>query len=880
MGIKINAALTQFNNGLVSPELEGRTDLQVTPYSCRELTNMISTVFGGVKACGGSVFAGRAAGETVLVGFTLNRYVAYMLEFTDYKLRVYKNHELVKNEDGSVYEALTPYGIGHLKGDETAARVNVLQIGDVLYMAHAGVPLQKLQRYADNDWRFEAVVLSGGPFKKMNTDKKKVMTTDGTTGYLTVAANGGGNIEMNHPLYFTSGGLTDWDQPYDGDMDGATVQAVFEGKVIMSYTYPGGKWNQNNYNQYFALGFKQADIGILCEVTSNQYMSLRLTDTSLGLIYSAKPITLRAYRHRTDGRDDGWRELTLTFGEVSRWDAFTEKDVGRLIRLTRYSENAQYWYAGRTDVKVGDELKSDAKFYAAQGEGTCGNVKPVHDEGTASDGKITWKYLHAGYGWGTVTRYIDSQHVEIYVNETMPKMLSGTYKWEMDVIGENGVYPHLVSYFKDRLLLGIHAAQGTMFCFSKTGDYENFEDLEFGEVQSDCAFNLEVLTDQNQLSWICPQEFLYAGTRGGVLEIKPMTATDVFGPENVTYDVISAAGGEPISPIKLGASVVYLGAKGKSVYDLAYQAASDAYEPEEISLLASKYLSGGVKSWALQYEPDRVIWMALNNGKLLGLTYNKAQQVKGFHLHETKGAYQSVAVIPSPDGQTDELWAVVKRKLNAQTVYCVEYFREGLPLEVPAGMTEAEKERFLQDYAYYVHCGRQLTFEEPAQEITGLDWLEGETVDVLADGCVRKEQIVQNAAVTLPAAARVVSVGLPYERRFAPLPLNLDANGTGNARSYRINKLAVRLLNSGGFCFGPDLEHLDYVSLRAAQDVRADVPLKSGDLELNFPGTNTRAGLTAQDTPNTSGATMVFVQKDPLPLHILALYPQVEVSYD
>lgn len=878
MSGKYNCQLTQFNNGLVSPEITGRTDLQQTAYSCRTLKNMLPTVFGGVKSAGGSVYAGAAQGEAVLVGFTLNRAVAYMLVFTDYKMRVYKNHAPVMNEDGSVYEALTPYSIARLKGTDDTPRVMYKQIGDVIYMAHGEVPLQKLKRYADNDWRFEAVVLSGGPFKTMNTDKKKVMTTDATEGYITVAANGGGNIEIETPLYFTSGGLTDWNEGYSSDMDGARVQAVFDGKVIMDYTFPGDIWNQNNYNEYFALGFQKADIGILCEVTSNQYMSLRLTDISLGLIYSAKPITLRAYRHRKGGHDDGWRERVFTFGEVSSWDAFKPTDVDRLIRLTRYSENTEYWYAGRENVTVGLELKSDGKFYAAQGTNTCGNVKPTHDEGTASDGKITWKYLHAGYGWGTITKYIDAQHVEVYVNELMPKMNSGTYKWEMGIIGENGVHPHLVGYFKDRLVLGINAKEGTMFLFSKTGDYENFEDMEFGEIVDGCAFNLPVLTDQNALSWLCPLEFLYAGTRGSVLEIKPMTATNVFGPENVTYDVISAAGADPIAPITLGASVLYLGTKAKAVYDLAYQAAADSYEPEEVTLLGQRYLEKGIKEMALAYEPDRVIWMADKAGRLLSLTYNKAQQVRALSVHETEGEYESIAVIPAPDGQTDELWAVVKRTLNGAVTRCVEYFREGLPVDIPAGMSEEEKRVFLLDYAYYVHCGKQFTFEEPTKEITGLDWLEGKEVAVLADGWPEKT-VVSQGTITLASPAKVVTAGLPYAQEFAPLPLTLDANGSGGGRSYRINRLTVRLMNSGGFFFGPDKEHLDYAPLRTPDEGNRTL-LKSGDKCLDWPGTNTHPDVTQEETPNTSGAEMLFVQNEPLPLHILALYPQVEVSDD
>ena len=58
------------------------------------------------------------------------------------------------------------------------------------------------------------------------------------------------------------------------------------------------------------------------------------------------------------------------------------------------------------------------------------------------------------------------------------------------------------------------------------------------------------------------------------------------------------------------------------------------------------------------------------------------------------------------------------------------------------------------------------------------------------------------------------------------------------------------------------------------------MPLKSGDLFLNWNGSQSHNDVLGRDIPNATGARMIFKQKDPLPLRILAVYPQLEITND
>lgn len=567
--------------------------------------------------------------------------------------------------------------------------------------------------------------------------------------------------------------------------------------------------------------------------------------------------------------------ITLTASKST----FSASDVGRYVRIYASNTNTRYWYSGETSITTSTDYKSDGKFYQASSSGTAGNVTPTHTEGSASDGSLIWTYKHSGYGTAKIVAFTSATSVTAQVEETLPNIAVATaqYRWQLSI----AEYPKCGTFYKERLVLGINSSSGPVVGFSQSGDYENFDDVEFGEVKANCGMKLLISGDLSKIEWLSASGgSLYVGTVGGVTEVKPQSTSSAFGPENISYDKITNISSNSLQPILIGGSNLYIGGAGKSIHDLIYLNDNDMYDPQEVSQLAKTWLKKGIADWALQYDPDRIVWCVMQDGTIMGLTYNNIQQVKAFHKHTTNGKFISVAAIPSPDGQTDELWAVIERTLNGTPTYCVEYFRDGLPLDIPVGYTEEQIQEYLLKYAYFVDCGTQITFDEPTATITDLDWLEGKEVSILADGVPLQEQTVENGQVTLDRPATVVSIGLPYETIFEPLPVNVDTqNGTGNARAQRINKIVVRLLNSGGFHYG-DNKKMDYAELRKSNETGAVVSLKSGDIKLNWPGDNTTNDIFDNEIPNATGARMVFKQTKPLPLRILGIYPQLEVTND
>ncbi|MGN1057811.1 MAG: hypothetical protein ACI4Q7_00455, partial [Candidatus Avelusimicrobium sp.] len=493
MGIRVNAALNQFNNGLVSPQLEARTELAVAAYSCRQLENASVEVAGGVHRRGGSVFVDKeTAGPSVLIPFVVNRNISYVVKIGNGKIKFYRNHAAVTNNDASV-QLTSPYAQADLWDGNELPRVSYVQSADVLYLFHEDYPIYKISRTGTSAFTISKVTLQKGPWE---------------------------------------------------DVDYAS--------------------------------------GITCTISDPAVMSGTVTMTTSA-------------------------------------DFFTADMVGRFVRV--YYEGTVLYWANGDEVGSRDERKSDGKFYKPEATGTMGNVKPTHTEGMASDGKINWRYMHAGYGTGKITAVTTARTATLEVVEKFPESTKyTTKKWQISIIGKDGLYPVCGFFFKERLCLGMNTSKGPAVFFSQTGDYENFDDQEYGEQKVNCAMKLPILGQLNTIEWLTAMESLYVGTGGGITEITPQTTANAFGPENITYNKVTNVGSNRLPPILLGGSELYVGGEGKSIYDLLYVNDNQAYDPQEVHLLSAWWLKKGLKAWALQYDPDRVVWCVVKDGTLLGLT--------------------------------------------------------------------------------------------------------------------------------------------------------------------------------------------------------------------------------------------------------------------
>lgn len=515
---------------------------------------------------------------------------------------------------------------------------------------------------------------------------------------------------------------------------------------------------------------------------------------------------------------------------------------------SKYSE----WEAGEA-ITSGDYRHYDKNLYKATSSATTGDRPPIHLEGTESDGAVNWEFQHNGAGYVEITGYTSDTSVSATVVKQLPvSSTSGIKKWAEGAWSDNNGYPKAVSFYEDRLWFAGSVARPQTLWASTSGDYENHQ---YG-TEDDDALNYTINSqDVNVIEWLMPGKVLAVGTSGGEFIVSASSLNEAITPTNVRIVPYTTYGStEGIRPFKIGNAIIFVQRAGRKVRELAYQFETDSYVAPNMSILSEHITQAGVVDMAYQQEPNQIVWLPCSCGTLVGMTYERAEEVIGWHRQVVGGNVKAVASIPHWDEDQDVLWIVVERTIDGSTVKYIEYLDK----------------HYDDEYAFYVDSG--LTYDgSPATTISGLDHLEGEEVAVLADGYVHPNVTVSSGQITLQAAASVVNIGLPYTATMKTMPIEAGAaDGIAQGKTMRVTNLVMRLYNTGaGLYYGPDTSNLDEFHMRGSTALMGSpVPLYTGDTDaLPWPGEYQQApAITVQHTL-------------PLPCTLIALMPQV-TTYD
>lgn len=555
---------------------------------------------------------------------------------------------------------------------------------------------------------------------------------------------------------------------------------------------------------------------------------------------------------------------------------FAATDVGRLVRLAVQNLDTQHW-ENAVAYSLGDLVRNDGKTYKALNGATSGQNPPIHEQGTAYDGKsassVQWEYQDAGYGIARITAYTSATQATA---DVMVDTANGLFQLPFDVVGSGKTtnrwqlgawsgtteYPASVTFYLSRLFF----AGKQRLWGSVPDDFENMAGDFFGEITADNAIWRRVAAeDVNDIQWIIGSDKLIIGTGGGEFVAGAISTSSAMGPQNFEIQRQSKKRVRGVQPVAVGTSICYVQRAGRKLLSLNYAIESDRFKSTDLAVLAERITRTGIIAMAYQGEPYSIVWCVLSDGKLLGFTYDQDQEVTGWHRHPIggNGFVEDVNVIPSPDGSREEVWIVVRRTINAQTHRYVEYLER--PWEGP---DEDGTGGDLQADAFYVDAG--LTYSGvPVTHISGLDHLEGMVVDILADGAVQPSKTVASGAITLDRAASKVQAGLKAPARLVTMRLEAGSqDGTSQGKTKRIHAAKVRFLETLGGTVGQYGGRMDDISLRnPATPMNSPPPIASGDQDVDFPG------------DYDSDCRIEIRQDQPLPMTVAAIMPRLR-TYD
>lgn len=425
---------------------------------------------------------------------------------------------------------------------------------------------------------------------------------------------------------------------------------------------------------------------------------------------------------------------------------------------------------------------------------------------------------------------------------------------------EDGNNPATVAFHQQRLVLGGTKDDPASFFMSRTGDYENFRKSR--PLQDDDPVEYMLASGSiDEIRWMTSFGDLLIGTSGA--EYKATSSGAAITSSDVQISVQSYWGSSGLAPLIIGQSVMHCQRSGSHVRDLYYSWESDGYAGNDLSLLAPQLVeSHHITQWAFQQSPGSNIWAVRDDGVLLCLTYMKEQNVYGWSRHVTQGKVLSVAVISG--SQEDVVMLVVEREMGGVKKYFLE--------RLAGRFRDADG---IGD-AFYVDCGLTSRQETASDTVGGLGHLEGADVVALADGSPVEGLTVTDGAVTLPYAAKVVTVGLNYVSALSPLPLETDTQQgatLGKRRAY--GKCVLRLYRSVGGKYAAtepgDLFDVAGWKGRTAYDLPF-LPEKYGEACQPFSG-NIEISLPSGQDTDTS---LWLMQDRPMPFRVVAIMADVD----
>jgi len=696
----------------------------------------------------------------------------------------------VYKDGGQIMNGEEPVEIGTPYTEADVALLKFAQNADTLFLAHPGFAPRTLTRTSHTSWTLSSMTFIDGPYLDENTDQSKTITPSGKGQYVV-----NGN--------------------FDNDISGWTDKSSGTNAKIL--------WDSQSMLDLIgvASGTAYAEQSITLPIAGVEY--------TLEFEVKSGPVTVRIGTASGGSQilsdvsyDKGVQTIKFTPGQTSIFLGF--------LHTANAARSIDYVSVARQE-----SITLTANFDIFQ---------PTHVG-------AFFRIKHgANMGYTLITAVTDARHAKAVVMDPLAST-AATYTWREGAWSDYQGWPGAVVFHQQRLTFACTIKSPQTFWASKSGKYTDFTP----GTEADDPVNVTVASNQvNAINWLVSQKSLAVGTVGSEWRIGSADGSDsVMNPVNATAVQETAYGShQTLPPVRAGAAILFAQRGGRKVRELAYSFQTNGWVAPDLSLLAEHITKGGIADMAYAQEPDSIVWMVRGDGVLLGLTYNRAEEVVGWHWHDTDGAFEQVASIHS--GEQDQVWVVVNRVIGGVNRRYVEYF-------TPTFVDQPRED------AVFVDCSLSYS-GRGATSFSGLGHLEGKTVDILADGSVRSPKVVAAGTVGIDKPAIKAAIGLAYTSQIKTLRLEAGGeDGTAQGHVKRVGQVTLRVHRSLGYEVGQAGGVLVCPPHRSSSTPMGQAPdLFTGDERVHIDGFYDMDGsITVQQT-------------QPYPLTILAVICQVGVN--
>ena len=536
------------------------------------------------------------------------------------------------------------------------------------------------------------------------------------------------------------------------------------------------------------------------------------------------------------------------------------------------------WTLSEVDFKRGPYLDQNTTSTTMTPSGTSGNITITASSNTFVSTDVG-RLIKFSDGHAKITQFNSATNVDATTTDNFSGT-GGTADWSLGAYASHLGFPRTVSFFEQRLVFAGSTSYPQTIWASESGLYEEFDT---GDGSAADAFIYTIAANKvNVIRWLQPARDLIVGTAGGEFKVGRPTG-EPLKPDNVQITQQTTYGGYTTQPIQIGNAVLFVQRQQRKIREFAYRFEDDAYIAPDMTILAEHITGKGIVDVDYAQEPDSIYWAVRKDGTLLGMTYQREEDIIAWHRHILGGSYkltfngasavtastsdpnkngfvtisnhglstgdrvtysagggtkiaglvdgddyfvfvidannfefassydqaidrtviqinagvgashtvtaqaQVKSVSTISEDNENQTWIIVRRRINGSIVQYVEYLDDLIKLD--SGLTGV--------------------VNGDSSSITGLDHLEGESVQILIGDAVYPNQTVTNGAITvnLPSTSgyKSIEIGLGYTSKIKTMRVEAGANaGTAQGRKKRYNEVMVRLHKTVGIKINGD----------------------------------------------------------------------------
>ena len=776
-----------FAAGVLGPGLHGRIDIAKYDVALKVGRNVFVHAHGGVSNRAGTRYVGAVEDQTLP-----HRLVPFERDDTDTAVLVFGDSTLRIVSNGAyVLSSGSPYQVTSPYTSAQAMALDHAQSIDVLFLAHPGVQQQRLGRFGVTDWRFEDLQINPTiPTETWIGNAAAAPEIAAITQSGTYSAPKASRY--TYKIAATVGGVESFPSSPKTIANVYDIDTTAAANVVSWAAVTGA-------TQYHVYRLKDGEFGLV-----NTTASLSLSDNGSSFTAATKP-----------------KAITVTAGAAG-------------------AETYRYVVAPVVDGVEGFPSEP-GQVTAAQSLDVAGAKNTITWLGRASLYRV-YRERNGVFG------YIGFTTKTTFIDDNIAPELNETPIEEATLFQGAGRFPSRVSLAQQRLIFAGSDIDPETVWASRVGEYQNFTRSQILLASDRMEVGLSGERINRIRGLLQLRELLVFASSGEFSVTGPEGTLSATNPVVTQYGY---AGSAAVRPLVVDDTALFVDRTGRGVRDLRYAFEQDGYAGNDLSIFASHFFEGKtIAGWCYAQSPFSIIWVCLNDGTLLSLTYKREHQVWAWCEHDVGGAVESLASVR--EGSNDAVYMIVRRVVNGATKRYIERMAD-------RDFTDAED-------CFFVDCG--ITYSGAATTtITGLSHLNGETVVALADGDVVEGLVVSGGSVTLPRAASNVHVGLPFVAEGETLPPAVDLQdvGSGRGRPHLTSTMRVQMERTRGLKVGANSG--DFTEMvQTGDDLAEPIGLFTGMEKLE---------LFASWSPD---GTVRFRQDYPLPFTILGLAPEVSIG--